>query len=867
MPTLGDVHGRHATRRFPVGDLTQLVIDLGSGRLIVRQLELTVSGAGRGVRLIREYRGREFSPRGFGPGWRLMTVPPTGTDDREPPFEDAGGYGITPHRDRDGLITELVDRLGRRIAAYTYEGGRLVEHRDATGRPTTFRWDAEDRLVQIGDAAEGTYTVRYDGASAVAEVEWCGDGRSGRVTFDRAGRRTSVTTDAGATTIHAFDERGRLVSVTDPLGNVRRWSWSGDLLRSHTDATGGSTAYEYDTDGRLVALRLPTSARSEIEYGDPANPRLPTVLRDPGGRELLLDYDASGRLVRSRVPGRDGALDTRTYAAHDRPVTITDGNGDTTSFSYDEMGNLVAVTPPAPMGVTRYTREGDSRIAGVTDGNGHRTGYRRDGAGRLTEVTADETGLLSLTYDGLGRVVRRDHADWSYEYRWTRTCRGSRIASAVRTARGEPTEEVRYEYSADGELTATTTAGGTTRYAYDKTSRLASVTGPTGRTAGFTHDAAGRLTAVDLGAAGLELTYDAAGRETSRTLRDGDGGVLLAVEYRYGADGADSDVMCAMSVDGEHTEYSYDELKRIEQAGGTRFRYDGAHHLVRLGDVRFTLNAAGQVSRFGETEFGYDGAGNFTDEVNPTGSFTYSTTHQVRTGVFGGRQVVDITYDGLGVEMARRITETDLDGVTVTHVLTWSELGVLRAVDDGVPTDFVRRPDGTLLAVITSDGRHHWAVTDHRGSVLALVDERGAIAARYRYTPHGAVTASGEAAAVNPFRFLGAYQLRRSAHLLDHRLYNGFWGRFTQPDPTRRSYAPYTFRDNDPVNIGTWTRHDFWSALVVPPERAVETFLPTLPEPDERQAGDPDGSAGPGVTPDRTPLVADEPAVRFPLFV
>ena len=172
----------------------------------------------------------------------------------------------------------------------------------------------------------------------------------------------------------------------------------------------------------------------------------------------------------------------------------------------------------------------------------------------------------------------------------------------------------------------------------------------------------------------------------------------------------------------------------------------------------------------------------------------------------------------------------------------------------------------SLLAVITSDGRHYWAVTDHRGSVLALVDERGAVAARYRYTPHGAVTASGAAAAVNPFRFLGAYQLRRSAHLLDHRLYNGFWGRFTQPDPTRRSYAPYTFRDNDPVNVGTWTRHDFWAALAGPPERAVDAFLPALPEPDRRQAHEPDGSAGPGVAPDRTPLIADEPATRFPLI-
>ncbi|MFE5208763.1 DUF6531 domain-containing protein [Streptomyces sp. NPDC056600] len=845
--------------RIPLGDLTEIGVDLAEGELTVRQLDLVVAGGEHPLRLVREYRGLRRGEGEFGPGWTFTAGQGVRQEraDRAVRLVDARGRGAVLHRDGQGRIVRLTDPLGRHIASYHHDSaGSLVRVRHQAGPVTDFVWDAEDRLVSL--AAEGeTLRFSYDGGYAVVEIDWSGPDRSARIELAYADGRTTVSGPGPGHSVHTFDALRRPVGLTGPLGDGTRQHWDdGGRPVSRVDALGAVLTRTYDEQGRPTGLVLPTSGRSHIGYGDPAHPALPTLLRDPAGNELLLRYDAAGRLVQARTPDRDAPLESRTYhPGHGGIATRTDGNGAVTAFEHDAHGDLRAVTPPAPLGRTEFHRDALSRITGVRAGNGGRTGYRHDAAGRLTEVVDEDSGqpLLTLARDGFGRVVRKAGPGWAYDFRWAATPAGSRLLSAVRTA-GDEREGTGASYDAAGSLTSVTTAGGTTRYVLDAAGRAERVVTPSGRTARLRHDAAGRLTGVDFGRGSLTIRYDGAGRRTALTVTDASGRTVLSEEYGYDSgSGADSDVLRCTVSDGEFTGYAYDGLKRLARAGGTEYAYDAAHHLVRLGEIRFTLNPAGQVTRFGETEFAYDGAGNFTEETNPTGSFTYSPTNQTLTGVFGGRQVVDIAYDGLGQETPRRITETTVEGDTVTHLLTHGPLGVLRVTDDGVPTDFVRTPDGALLAVVTADGRHYWAVTDQRGSVLALLDEEGALAARYRYTPHGAVTASGPAAAVNPFRYRGAYQLLRSAHVLDHHLYNGHWGRFTQPDPTGRQYAPYTYADNDPLNSGTWTRHDFWSVLARPHEPAAQVFLPAPPGPGEDTAA---VFTGAGATPDTPPLIA-----------
>jgi RHS repeat-associated protein len=310
---------------------------------------------------------------------------------------------------------------------------------------------------------------------------------------------------------------------------------------------------------------------------------------------------------------------------------------------------------------------------------------------------------------------------------------------------------------------------------------------------------------------------------------DNAGAELLAVTYDYGAVA----LLQSKIVNGEKTDYAYDGLGRVVRAGDVEYRYDKANNLIQSGATTFEVNAAGQHVRFGETVLGYDGAGNFFDEINPTGRFTYSPTNQTRTGVFNGQQVVDIRYDGLDNREPRHINETTVNGDTVIHVLHRTILGITRVTDDDVAADFVRDPDGRLITLRTADGTRYHAVTDHQGTVLALLDADGGLAATYTYSAFGAVTATTGAAAVNPFRYLGAYQLLRGAHFLECRIYNGVWGRFTQPDPRNQARAPYTFADNDPVNLGNPARTSFWATLARPVRQAEAAFrgVPAAPTP------------------------------------
>jgi RHS repeat-associated protein len=76
----------------------------------------------------------------------------------------------------------------------------------------------------------------------------------------------------------------------------------------------------------------------------------------------------------------------------------------------------------------------------------------------------------------------------------------------------------------------------------------------------------------------------------------------------------------------------------------------------------------------------------------------------------------------------------------------------------------------------------------------------GNLAATYTYSPYG--TATGTAAGVNPFHYLGAYQTGGTTgnQLFGYRWYDFNWGRFTSTDPTRQEANNYAYAQGDPIN-------------------------------------------------------------------
>jgi hypothetical protein len=167
-----------AALRIPLGDLTEIGVDLVEGELTVRHLGLVVAGGEHPLGLVREYRGPRRSKgrdeEDFGPGGSFTT-----------------GQGVRQERAEAAV--------------------RLV---DGRGRSTVLHRDAEDRLVELTAHGE-TLRIPYDGADAVGAIDWSGPHRSARIQIACANGRTTVRGPGPGHSVHVFDAHGRTGTRTD----------------------------------------------------------------------------------------------------------------------------------------------------------------------------------------------------------------------------------------------------------------------------------------------------------------------------------------------------------------------------------------------------------------------------------------------------------------------------------------------------------------------------------------------------------------------------------------------------------------------------------------------------------------------------
>ena len=132
----------------------------------------------------------------------------------------------------------------------------------------------------------------------------------------------------------------------------------------------------------------------------------------------------------------------------------TDGNGKTTTYTYNTLGRLTTITEPGPGSPTIH--------------------YGYDSAGDVTTVTDAVGDTTTYTYDQAGRVLTEENP--------------------VQAAAGKDTA---FTYDADGNLlTATDANGHTTTYSYNSRDEPTSVTDPMDRVTSYGYDPAGNVTTV-----------------------------------------------------------------------------------------------------------------------------------------------------------------------------------------------------------------------------------------------------------------------------------------------------------------------------------------------------------------------------------
>ncbi|MET7612299.1 RHS repeat-associated core domain-containing protein [Streptomyces seoulensis] len=755
--------------------------------------------------------------------------------------DSRSGRWLSLTRGADAQHVSATDNSGRTVAYVTSgavaSGTAKMTVTDVTGGSTVFAYDTSGRINQV-TTPEGRVTkFGYDGQNRITSLQRVAPTGTDTWTYaysatTRATAGTTKVTDPNAhTTTYTVDDSGQVTKVVDALTHTRSTSYDANhnqLTAVNAQGTGSqnTTTFGWDSSDNLTSAKLPTGATTALgAYSTHSGANLPSSLTTPSGKKTSYSYDTSGNLMSSQdttagvsngaklsygYQGDDGVADCGGFDG--QRCTATDANGNKTSYSYDGKGSLSKTTPPSPLGATTYTYDALGRPATVLDGRGVTTTYTYDNHDRVTKVATsggsgnltvgytydrdgnlltqtDASGVLTYSYDGLGREATRTLAD-----------------GAVYTQGYDPA----------GNLKTLTDPGGTTTYGYDAADHLTSLKDPTGASTTFTYDEDGNRTATKLpGGTTQSAQWDNADRPTQIKATTASG---TLVTYNYGyklSDGTDTDQIQTRTDPGadKTISYTYDSQSRLsyaqENAGSTKnaswlYCYDKAGNLTATsgsasscsassGLTSYTYNAANQLTGMNgdTTGWSYDKNGNELSAAGqlPRTGETYNDFNQLTALTTGGSTS---RYTYAGTDSSNRLTA---DSTRIDQ----GPAGISTTTADGKSTGFVRDPAGTLIGM-TSGGNPYYYVTDNQGAPSALVDNSGAKQGRWDYSPTGTARSGNTATVDQPFGYTGAYLDSSGLYKMGARYNDPTLGRFTQPDPSGKEVNAYLYATGDPAN-------------------------------------------------------------------
>ena len=320
--------------------------------------------------------------------------------------------------------------------------------------------------------------------------------RGGEEVYDSSGRIASVTDASGTTTTYSRDAQGRLTSVAR-LGRSIGISYSGSSTRPW-QLLGPSqvvlATYTYDASNRLETVAYPDGGGYRYEYD--AGHRVLRVKDAAGDILETHSYDAQGRAVTSEVTQGVQGL-AIAYAGSQ--TTVTDALGRVTLYDIASVRGIRRVTkvtgPCASCGgsgnTQEWTYDSFGRTTSYKDGASNVTSYTYDSTGNLLTETDPLSQTTTYTYDAQGRVLTE-----------------TRPASGVTTLTHGPA----------GPLTTTDPLNRTTTITYNTLNRPATITDPRGKTTTLAYNTTGDLTTVtDPLNHGTTFGYDTLGRRVTAT--------------------------------------------------------------------------------------------------------------------------------------------------------------------------------------------------------------------------------------------------------------------------------------------------------------------------------------------------------------
>ncbi|HMS57191.1 MAG TPA: hypothetical protein PKA27_17540, partial [Fimbriimonadaceae bacterium] len=595
---------------------------------------------------------------------------------------------ITIARDGNQRITSVTDAWGR-VTSYLYQTfssvTRLVEIREPA--PTEKGWystflgyDSSGRLIQITNAIGEATRFEYDGSSRISKAI---DGH-------------------GHETIYTYDGSSRVTNIEDPDENdtVFAYATSPAITTTVTDRLTFNTVYTFDASGRIIKVKDAEDNETEFAY-DSTTWNL-TVLLGP----------------KIPVSGTPWSRHREVFIYDTDPGTLHDllRKELRKATNSDATGTLISDV--------EYTYNAQHDVLTETDQEGNVTTYT------YKIVSSKSIGLVETVVNGKSETIQTN----TYEL-------DSGMYRLQKTANGV-SKETEFDYGVNGSFLGipdriTDPAGAITNLKIDIRSRVIVNTGPSGNATSFEYDALDRLirtlnpddtstanvydcchlvATINENKVGMKFEYDLLGRKSSETDANGE-----TTTFVYNAEGW---MTSQTDPRGKATSFSHDDIGRtlqIDYPGGWQdiFTYFEPGmlktHRSKKSSSEATISFVYNDSYFltkvdmpagTDTDFEVDLKGRITKMTDASGEkrYTWEDADHLEKVVQGPAGFVDGTNQNYKVEYtwnaASQVTEKKLT-IRTQSAKEWDY-----AFTDAGYLDTVTNPDSEVTKFeYLTDGR------------------------------------------------------------------------------------------------------------------------------------------------------------------
>lgn len=630
------------------------------------------------------------------------------------------GSGYVPNA-KDKLKIEQVNNL---VKIYHHES------------KTTYQFDTFGTLVSITDENGQTMNVEYDDYGMITKMHL--GQKVIKFTYNSTNLVKEIELPDGSKTSYQYDNKRNLIKYTDTAGKSESYYFDNNRMTYMTNKNGDKTAKNtYDSEGRVTLQEDANGNTSTLTYS--ANK---TTVTNSDGSTDVYGYNNDYKTTTINQNGKTSS--SYTYDEYGNIASEKDGNGDVTTYTYNKNDLLKTKYPDATYEEYQYDSE-------------HNVTYHRDTTGVETRYQYNGKDLLSFSqgkekttyeYDIQHRVLKEyDHLGSSKTYTYS----GNQVATITHV--NGLVES--YSYDANGNiLKESNNQGKWTGYVYNNRSEVIQKNHYDGSNEKWNYDDYGNVHSYQdrLGAI-TTYSYDNNHNQT-KSIK---GKLTSSKTYN-----SMNQIVSETNEQGQTTKYTYDvygnKKEEIDSYGNiTKYEYDIKKNLIKTTDPwkKTEENKYEQgrlvktISKEGlETSYEYDAFSREIKRTNPNGTVelkSYDKNNNIKEEVDAQGASTNYQYDDYG--RAITITKTDADGQKTVTKKTYDVYGnVISEEVDGRKTKYtydmfqrqnsvtnamnqVTRTEYDIEGRVTKeiDALGQYATTSYNanGDVVAKTDKRG----------------------------------------------------------------------------------------------------------------------------------------------